>query len=54
MVWGSDFPVVKFSSTYKQTLEVINKYCNFISEDDKNLILGKNLKKLLIDRGKIV
>ena len=25
MVWGSDFPVVKFSSTYKQALEVINK-----------------------------
>ena len=53
MVWGSDFPVVKYSSTYKQTLEVINKYCNFISENDKNLILGKNLEKLLIDRGKI-
>ena len=54
MVWGSDFPVVKYSSTYKQSLEVINKYCNFISENDKNLILGKNLEKLLIDRGKIV
>ena len=53
MVWGSDFPVVKFSSTYKQALEVINKYCDFISEDDKKLILGNNLKKLLKERGKI-
>ena len=53
MVWGSDFPVVKYSSTYKQALEVINKYCDFISENDKNLILGKNLKTLLIERGKI-
>ena len=53
MVWGSDFPVVKYSSTYKQTLEVINKYCDFISENDKNLILGKNLKTLLKERGKI-
>ena len=40
------FPVVKYSSTYKQALEVINKYCDFISENDKNLILGKNLKTL--------
>ena len=31
MVWGSDFPVVKFSSTYKQTLEVIRSNCEFIS-----------------------
>ena len=53
MVWGSDFPVVKYSSTYKQSLEVINKYCDFISENDKNLILGKNLKTLLIESGKI-
>ena len=53
MVWGSDFPVVKFSSTYKQALEVINKYCDFISEDDKKLILGNNLEKLLKERGKI-
>ena len=53
MVWGSDFPVVKYSSTYKQTLEVLNKYCDFISENDKNLILGNNLKNILIDRGKI-
>ena len=53
MVLGSDFPVVKFSSTYKQVFEVINKYCDFISEDDKKLILGENLEKLLKERGKI-
>ena len=52
MVWGSDFPVVKFSSTYKQVLEVFNKYCDFIPEDDKKLILGKNLEKILSERGK--
>ena len=54
MVWGSDFPVVKFSSTYKQAFEVLNKYCDFISDNDKNLILGENLKVLLKERGKIV
>ena len=54
MVWGSDFPVVKFSSTYRQAFEVLNKYCDFISDNDKNLILGENLKVLLNERGKIV
>ena len=36
MVWGSDFPVVKFSSTYKQTLEVIRSNCEFISGNFSN------------------
>ena len=53
MVWGSDFPVVKFSSTYKQAFEVFNKYCDFMSENDKNLIQGNNLLKLIKERGKI-
>ncbi|GIR91463.1 MAG: hypothetical protein CM15mP91_2330 [Chloroflexota bacterium] len=53
MVWGSDFPVVKFSSTYKQAFEVFNKYCDFMSENDKNLIQGNNLFKLIKERGKI-
>ena len=53
MVWGSDFPVVKFSSTYKQAFEVFNKYCDFMSENDKNLIQGNNLAKLIKERGKI-
>ena len=49
----SDFPVVKFSSTYKQAFEVFNKYCDFMSENDKNLIQGNNLLKLIKERGKI-
>ena len=47
MVWGSDFPVVKFSSTYKQTLEVIRSNCEFISDKDKEKILGENLNNLI-------
>ena len=47
MVWGSDVPVVKFSSTYKQTLEVIRSNCEFISDKDKEKILGENLNNLI-------
>ena len=47
MVWGSDFPVVKFSSTYKQALETLNTYCDFISDNDKKKIFGENLYNLI-------
>jgi len=47
MVWGSDFPVVKFSSTYKQALETLRTYCHFISKEDKKMILGENMYNLI-------
>ena len=34
MCWGSDFPVVQDSMTYKQTIEALRKYCSFIEEED--------------------
>jgi len=47
MVWGSDFPVVKFSSTYKQAFETLNTYCDFISKEDKKKIFGETLYSLI-------
>ncbi len=47
MVWGSDFPVVKFSSTYKQAFETLNTYCDFINEQDKKKIFGETLYSLI-------
>tara|TARA_Y100000748_G_scaffold214762_1_gene180094 strand:- start:386 stop:727 length:342 start_codon:yes stop_codon:yes gene_type:complete len=47
MVWGSDFPVVKFSSTYKQAFETLNIYCDFINEQDKKKIFGETLHSLI-------
>ena len=47
MCWGSDYPVVRFFMTYQHALEVFRKHCTFIPEAHKELILGKNLQRLL-------
>lgn len=49
MCWGSDYPVVRFFMTYRQSLEIVRTHCTFISERDKNLILGGTLAGLLAD-----
>jgi L-fuconolactonase len=47
MCWGSDYPVVRFYMTYKQALETFRYHCTFISDDDKEQIIGGTLAKLL-------
>lgn len=47
MCWGSDYPVVRFYMTYRQSLEVLRTHCPFIPERDKEHILGKTLASLL-------
>ena len=47
MVWGSDFPVAKLATTYRQTLENFRSHCDFVSEEDKMQILGGTLSKIL-------
>ncbi len=50
MCWGSDYPVVRFFMTYRQSLEIVRTHCTFISEHDKRLILGGTLAGLLPER----
>lgn len=47
LCWGSDYPVVRRSMTYRQTLEVIRTHCTFISSDEMELVLGDNMRTLL-------
>jgi len=47
MVWGSDFPVVKKSMTHQQALEAFRTGCDFVSDADKEAILGGTLEQLL-------
>ena len=47
MCWGSDFPVVKKSMTHLQSIEAFRTHCDFISESDKEAIMGGTLKDLL-------
>ena len=43
MCWGSDYPVVRFWMTYQQSLEAFRTHCDFVSEADKQAILGGTL-----------
>lgn len=47
MCWGSDYPVVRFFMTHRQSLEVVRTHASFIPEADKRLILGETLNGLL-------
>ncbi|MFP3895929.1 MAG: amidohydrolase family protein [Anaerolineales bacterium] len=51
LCWGSDYPVVRFNMTYQQALEAFRTHCTFVSDADKELILGRNLERLLADAG---
>lgn len=46
LVWGSDIPNVERYCTYAQSLTYITKYCNFLSDSDKELMLGKNVLRI--------
>ena len=39
MVWGSNYPVVNFFMTHKQSLEAFRTHCTFVSDDAKAQIL---------------
>jgi predicted TIM-barrel fold metal-dependent hydrolase len=47
MTWGSDFPVVNAFMTYQQSLEAFRRHCDFVSDGDKDAILGGTLQMLL-------
>jgi L-fuconolactonase len=49
MCWGSDYPVARFSMTYRQAIEAFRAHCTFVPEADKAWILGKTLERLLSD-----
>lgn len=47
LCWGSNFPVERPFTTYRQTIEVLRTHSPFISSDDAELILGRTLADLL-------
>ena len=50
LCWGSDYPVVRKSMTYRQALEAVRTHCPFIPDDHKARILGGNMARLLAPR----
>jgi predicted TIM-barrel fold metal-dependent hydrolase len=51
LVWGSDYPVVRFYATYQQALEAFRKHCASIPSRDRQRILGGNMQHLLEQAG---
>lgn len=47
LCWGSDFPASKRFCTYRQSLEAVRSYCQFLSLDDLAWILGGTLRSIL-------
>ncbi|CAA9383933.1 MAG: hypothetical protein AVDCRST_MAG93-9350 [uncultured Chloroflexia bacterium] len=47
MCWGSDYPVVRFFMTYRQSIEALRTHCPFVPVTDQEAILGGTLGRLL-------
>jgi len=47
LCWGSDYRVVRSFMTYKHSIEALRSHSPFIPEDEKPLILGDNIYRLL-------
>ena len=51
LVWGSDMPNVERFCTYRQCVDYVRKHCSFLSDREKELILGRNAADLIgLDR----
>ena len=49
--WGSDYPVVRWAMTYRQSLEVIKTHAaDIIRPEDMDRVLGSSLHDLLQER----
>ena len=47
LLWGSDSPFgTSMWCTYRQALDFVRRHCDFLSQDEKDLILGGNAAKL--------
>jgi len=46
LVWGSDMPNVERNCTYRQSLDYLRRYCDFIPPSDMERMLGGTLAVL--------
>jgi predicted TIM-barrel fold metal-dependent hydrolase len=46
LIWGSDFPHVERRGGYARALELVRSGLPFLTDDDRNLILGGNADRL--------
>ena len=46
LVWGSDMPWAMRTCTYQQNLDLIKLHTDFMTEEDRNLVMGGNVARL--------
>ncbi|MHB9070193.1 MAG: amidohydrolase family protein [Sedimentisphaerales bacterium] len=46
LMWGSDYPRTMVDFTYRQSLELATKGCDFMNEDEKKAFLGGNAARI--------
>ena len=47
LVWGSDMPNVERFCTYRQCVDYVRRYCDFLSPAEKDRILGANVAEMI-------
>jgi predicted TIM-barrel fold metal-dependent hydrolase len=50
LLWGSDYPVSRWFCTYRQSIEVVRRYADFLDADAQARIFRANLERLLTAR----
>ncbi len=46
MVWGADLPWLPRAYTYKQCFDTIRRHTEFMTDDDRSLVLGGNAARI--------
>lgn len=46
LIWGSDIPGTFAQYTYPQMIDMIVKYADFLSEDEKDMVMGGTARKV--------
>ena len=46
-MWGTDIPMVLRFQTYRQSLDYIRSYCEFLRPNEMDMVLGGNLARLM-------
>jgi predicted TIM-barrel fold metal-dependent hydrolase len=46
LVWGSDMPACERTVTYKQSMILFQTQCDFLTDEQRDLIMGGNLSRL--------
>ncbi len=46
-MWGTDMPIVTRFWSYRQNIDFIRGYCDFLSSDELDAILGGTTARLL-------